>query len=149
MLVPGGAQAQPVKRKVGRPIADHRHPDSPSLTPQVGALQLSWFLYFSRPGTEVLCLCAASCRRWAAVRVVVFSKPLRAFATIFAPASRRSLCFPNPVCFAKPECASFHPVTALTQGWRPDVYAPQLFSTPGALGRDTVCRTRHRECALA
>ncbi len=23
-----------MKRKVGRPIADHRHPDSPSLTPQ-------------------------------------------------------------------------------------------------------------------
>lgn len=28
-------QAAPLKRKVGRPIADHRHPDSPSLTPQV------------------------------------------------------------------------------------------------------------------
>ncbi|KAK9834182.1 hypothetical protein WJX81_006324 [Elliptochloris bilobata] len=29
-----GARAPAMKRKVGRPIADHRHPDTPSLTPQ-------------------------------------------------------------------------------------------------------------------
>lgn len=32
-----------MKRKVGRPIADHRHPDSPSLTPQVGGTSFPVF----------------------------------------------------------------------------------------------------------
>ena len=51
-------QAAPQKRKVGRPIADHRHPDSPSLTPQVGHV---WRCPVQRVKVLLYAVCSA-CR---------------------------------------------------------------------------------------